>query len=154
MAVERKFSMRYSLTMRRSLIPILLSLIFCGCAHDKFKRGDGEVGNFILKETATFVPAAKIVSTNNLPSVSREWHYSQDQYGVIIRMPKECYPSLEVFLRAAFGNPSIEPEGEEKLGVYRLTPKGGAIQFLRDNKMTQAIIIRPLTQEEFGKALM
>ncbi len=139
--------------MRRiSQISILLACFLFGCAHDEFKRGHGEVADFVLQRTLTLVPNARLIATNDLPKISQRWRYSDDQYGTVIRMPKECYPSVEVFLREAFGTPNIEPidtNNGGELGVYRLTPKGGAIQFVRDKNFTQVIILRPLTEKEF-----
>jgi hypothetical protein len=152
LVVERKREFKYLLKMRRtSQISILLTFFLFGCAHDESKRGHGEVGEFILQQTLALVPNTKIVATNNLPKISENWRYSKDQYGVVIRMSKECYPMVEIFLRQAFGTPKLEPTDTNdggKLGVYRLTSKGGAIQFVRDENFTQIIILRPLTQKE------
>jgi hypothetical protein len=151
--VERKGEIKYSLTVRCiSPILILLALLAFGCAYDEYKRGHGEVSDFILQQTLILVPNAQLVVTNNLPKISGNWRYSQDQFGVVICMSKESYPMVETFLRQAFGTPKLGPtdtnDGGE-FGMYRLTSKGGVIQFLRDEKVTQIIIIRPLTQKEF-----
>jgi hypothetical protein len=155
--VERKGETKYSLNVRCiSPILILLALLAFGCAHDEFKRGHGEVADFILQQTLILVPNTQIVTTNNLPKISQNWRYSQDQYGVVIRMSIECFPTVETFLRQAFGTPKIEPTDTNdggKLGVYRLTSKGGAIQFIRDKNFTQIIILRPLTEKEFQDGL-
>jgi len=156
--LERKDEIGYSLNVRLpSQISILLAFFLFGCAHDEFRRGRGEVADFILQQTMTLVPNAQLVTTNNLPKISQSWRYSQDQYGVVIRMSKECYPMVEAFLRQAFGTPKIEPTDTNnggELGVYRLASKGGAIQFIRDENFTQIIILRPLSEEEFQDGLI
>jgi hypothetical protein len=156
--VERKGEIEYKLNVRRvSHISILLFFLLFGCAHDEFKRGHGEVADFILQQTLILVPNAQLVTTNNLPKISQDWRYSQDQYGIVIRMSKESYPAVEAFLRQAFGTPKIEPTDTNnggKLGVYRLTPKGGAIQFIRDENLAQIIILRPLTEAEVQDGLI
>jgi hypothetical protein len=66
-------------------------------------------------------------------------------------MSREQYPAVEAFLRQAFGEPKIEPTETSdggKLGVYRLSSKGGGIQFGYDTKQTQIIVIRPMSTDE------
>ena len=44
-------------------------------------------------------------------------------------------------------------ENNRKAKFYRLTPKGGAIQFGYDAERTEVIVLRSLSQEEFSGAL-
>ncbi len=94
-------------------------------------------------------------STNKRPPVAGRWRYSEDEQGVVIQMPREQYPAIESLLRQAFGEPKFGPVDTKdggKLGGYRLTSKGGGIQFGYDAERTQVIVIRPLTKQEFGES--
>jgi len=127
---------------------VLVAAVFCGCAGDHFKTGRGDVGPFILQQA---VARGGSPDTNSLPPISGAWRYSEDKYGVVIRMSPEQFPAIEAFLHNAFGEPKINPaETPEgfKLGVYRLSSKGGAIQFSCDTNQTQIIVLRPMSTEE------
>jgi hypothetical protein len=139
--------------IQASLLFVLLGLL-CGCARDHFTKGHGDVGRFIIQQTEVRVGLS--LSTNGLPPVSDRWRYSADEQGVIIQMSADQYPAIESLLRQTFGEPKFLGDTTDggKLGGYRLTPKGGVIQFGYDAKRTQVIIVRPLTQEEFGDGLM
>jgi hypothetical protein len=93
------------------------------------------------------------VNTNSLPMIAGSWQYSEDKYGVIIRMSTNQFPALDTFMYAAFGNKPRIPVTENmeggRMGMYRLSPKGGGLQFGCDAKSTQVIIVRPLTGSEF-----
>jgi len=133
--------------------PLLLIGLFSGCAHEQFSRGRGDVGQFIVQQAA--VRCGLTVSTNGLPPVGGRWKYSEDEHGVVIQMPRDQYPAVESLLRQTFGEPKFGPVDTKdggKLGGYRLTPKGGGIQFGYDAGHTQVIVIRPLTKQEFGKS--
>ena len=127
---------------------ILLAASLWGCSSEHFTSGRGDVGQFILQQAAV---RGGSPTTNSLPGISGRWRYSEDKDGVIIRMSREQFPAVEAFLRQAFGAPEIEPtetSNGSKLGAYRLSPKGGAIQFTCDAKQTQIIVIRPMTTDE------
>ncbi len=137
----------------RTPIPLLLVLIaaLCGCAHEHFVKGRGDVGQFIVQEA--FVRCGRLAPTNNLPVSPGGWRYSKDQHGVVVQMSREQYPAVESLLRQTFGEPRFGPVDTKeggKLGAYRLTPKGGGIQFGYDAERTQVIVISPLTKQEFG----
>jgi hypothetical protein len=139
----------------RTLTPFLLALsaLLCGCAHEHFTKGRGDVGQFIVQQAV--VRCGLTTSTNKLPPVAGRWRYSEDEQGVVIQMPREQYPAIESLLRQAFGEPKFGPVDTKdggKLGGYRLTSKGGGIQFGYDAERTQVIVIRPLTKQEFGES--
>jgi hypothetical protein len=140
-----------------SLIVVSITLL-CGCASRgemRFKAGSGDAGQFILLQAAA--RGGQLLTTNGLPTITSTWRYFEDQYGVVIRMPREDYPSVEKLLRLAFGEPTFGPSDTidgGKLGGYRLTPQGGAIQFGYDAKETQVIILRQLTQQELANGLI
>jgi hypothetical protein len=138
----------------QALFLFVLIGLLCGCAHDHFTKGHGDVGQFIIQQAD--VRAGLSISTNGLPPISDRWRYSEDEQGVVIQMASDKYPAIESLLHQAFGEPKFLGDTTDggKLGGYRLTPKGGAIQFGYDAKRTQVIIIRPLTQKEFGDGLM
>src|SRR5829696_8834729 len=127
---------------------VLAAALFCGCASKPFKRGRGDVGQFILQHA---VARGGSPTTNSLPAIGGRWRYSQDDDGVVIRMPREHYPKVENFLRQAFGTPMIEPKkipGGGRLGVYRLSTNGGGIQFGYDINGTQVVVLRPMSTLE------
>lgn len=144
-----------ALSGRRIQASLLFVLIIClgGCAPDHFSKGHGDVGQFILQQAD--VRGGLSISTNGLTPISDEWRYSTDDQGVVIQMAADKYPAIESLLRQTFGEPKFFGDTEDggKLGGYRLTPKGGAIQFGYNAKRTQVIIIRPLTPKEFGDDL-
>ena len=126
----------------------LLAGLLCGCSSDHFAAGHGDVGQFILRQAIT---RGGSPATNSLPVISGRWRCSEDKDGVVIRMSREQYPAVEALLRQAFGKPTIESTETSnggKLGVYRLSSKGGAIQFGYDAKQTQIIVIRPMSTDE------
>lgn len=138
----------------RSKLLILFVVVLCGCASSHFRKGMGDVGQFIIQQAVA--RGGTPVNTNNLPVVNGKWSFYEDQYGIVVRLPREEFPAVESVLRASFGEPKIEPaktDNAVKFGAYRLTDKGGGIQFTCDTKETQVIIVRPLSQKEFSESL-
>jgi hypothetical protein len=134
---------------------VLLTALFCGCSSDHFATGRGDVGQFILQQS--IIRGGYPITTNGLPPIATQWRYSTDNYGVIVRMPRDEFPSVEEFLRQAFGKPKFGPTDTSnggKLGEYRLTAKGGGIQFVSDTNWTQVTIIRPMSQQEWDTKVM
>jgi hypothetical protein len=131
---------------------ILLAAFCCGCSSDHFIAGHGDVGEFILQQAVVHGGSP---ATNSLPILSDRWRYSEDKDGVVIQMAREKYPAVEAFLRQAFGEPTFGPTETSsggKLGGYRLSAKGGAIQFGYETQRTQIIIIRPMSTDEIMQA--
>jgi len=139
--------------VQASFLFLLIGLL-CGCAQDHFKKGHGDVGQFIIQQAD--VRGGLSISMNEFPPIPGRWRFSEDQQGVVIETAPDQYPAIESLLRQTFGQPKFLSDTTDggKLGGYRLTPMGGAIQFGYDAKRTQVIIIRPLTQKEFGDGLM
>lgn len=140
-----------------AVIPIALifvAIICCGCASDRFKAGHGDAGRFIL--TQAIARGGRPVSTNSLPVLEVQWRYFQDQYGVLIRLPRDQFPAVEAFLHQTFGEPSIpvdDMKDEGKLGVYDVKSIGAGIQFGYDNGETFINILRPVSSEEMAEHL-
>lgn len=135
-----------------SLLWLLLSLP--GCAHERFVSGHGDVGRFIIQQAV--VRCGIPEPAQELPPIPGRWRYSQDDEGVVVQLPRHQYPAIELLLRQAFGEPRFGPMHTKdggKLGIYRLTTKGGVIQFGYDPHRTQVIVIRPLSQQEFNQSL-
>ena len=138
----------------RTPLFLLLASFLCGCSSEHLTAGRGDVGQFILQQA--IIRGGSPVTTNGLPAIATHWSYSTDKYGVVIRMARETYPSVEKFLRQAFGKPGLGPEDTSdggKLGEYRLTSKGGGIQFGCDTNGTWVIVIRPLSQQEWSEEI-
>lgn len=112
--------------------------LLCGCAHQHFVTGHGDVGQFILRKATHF--GGTPTTTNGLPAISDHWRYSEDEHGIVIRLSQREYPSVESFLHQSFGLPAGGNSG--KNGYYRLTTKGGSIYFTDDDHMTTVIILR------------
>jgi hypothetical protein len=132
----------------------LLSALLCGCSSDGFKSGSGDVGQFILQQA---ISRGGSPTTNALPPLAGSWRYSEDTNGVVIHMSRDQYPAVEAFLRQSFGTPKIEPTQTSDggmLGVYRLSEKGGGIQFGYDAKQTQIIVIRPMSTKEISRGVV
>ena len=135
-----------------SLLLVLIGLS-CGCASERFTKGHGDVGQFIIQQAV--IRGGQPATTNGLPTISGRWRYSKDEYGVVIQMSRERYPAVASLLQEAFGEPKLGPADTKdggKLGEYRFTPKGGGIQFGCDVKQAWVIVIRPLSKQEFGEA--
>jgi hypothetical protein len=134
-------------------LTLLTVTMLCSCAHHKepkFRHGSGDAGEFILRHA--IARGGQPALTNALPTITGEWRYAEDDTGVTIRLPREQYPTVEALLRQAFGTPKFGPTETVdggRLGGYRLTPTGGAIQFGYDSSDAQVIVIRRLTQQEF-----
>lgn len=129
-------------------------MLLGGCAsheESKFRAGSGDAGHFILLQA--MARGGQPITTDGLPSITSAWRYSEDQYGVVIQLPRDDYQTVKTLLHQAFGEPKFGPaataDGGE-LGGYRLTPQGGAIQFGYDAKGTHVIILRQLTDKEFA----
>lgn len=110
----------------------------CGCAHQHFAAGHGDVGQFILHTAIQF--SGNPAVTNGLPVISDQWSYSEDAGGFIIHLSQQEFPAVESFLRRSFGQPAGGNPG--KNGYYRLTPRGGGIYFTDDDHLTTVIILR------------
>ncbi|HXP61050.1 MAG TPA: hypothetical protein VN829_11195 [Dongiaceae bacterium] len=123
--------------------------LLCGCAHEHFTKGGGDVGQFIVQNAVAW--GGHPVATNALPAVKCRWRYSEDPHGFVIYLPRGDYPAIKSFLGQAFGRPQFGPvdttDGCE-LGEYRLTAKGGGIQFSYDATATHIVLIRPLGQSK------
>lgn len=146
---------RQLITVRNLIILILGSVLaLCGCAHReemRFTQGKGDAGKFILGHA--FARGADPITTNALPAITGPWTYSVDEYGVVIRLAKEDYDSVESLLRLSFGKPKIGPMETRdggRMGMYRLTPKGVVLSFCGHSNCTEVIVIRQLAKEEFG----
>jgi hypothetical protein len=44
-----------------------------------------------------------------MPSIGGTWRYSEEQYGVVIQLPRERFGDVQTFLRHTFGPPAHEP---------------------------------------------
>jgi hypothetical protein len=116
----------------KTSLTVILALFLVGCAHDKFIRGSGDVGQYVLHEA--IVLGGRPVSTNSLPKFASEWDYVQDKSVVVIRLPREQLPAMADFLRQAFGEPSkiIDFTTGGKARAYDVKDIGVNILFGKD----------------------
>lgn len=155
-AIERNLGEANAIFTIRSFITF--TLLLSACAHRPepgFQHGSSSVEQFILHEAVA--RGGTSIRTNDFPLIKGEWRYSRDQNGVIIRLARESYQSVEHFLRLAFGDPKLGPTDTidgGKLGVYRLSDQGGGIQFGHDGKRTRIIIIKPMSTDEIIRRLL
>lgn len=132
-------------------------LLLCGCAHDgemRFTQGKGDMGQFILQQALK--RDARPVATNNLPTITGEWRYSEDQYGVVLQLPRERFTDTQTFLLQAFGPPDHEPSETTdggQVGWYAPKTIGVALQFGYNPERTQVIVLRPQPASEIIKRL-
>jgi hypothetical protein len=110
----------------------------------RFTKGKGDVGACILQHA--IARGARPVATNDLPAVRGEWRYFEDQYGVVLQLPRECFTEVQALLRHVFGPPAHEPTDTAdggKLGLYAAKTLGVGVQFGYDGECTEVIILRP-----------
>ncbi len=116
--------------LRFSFLVILIGLL-CGCVHEHFTKGRGDVGQFILRKGIDLGGRPK--STNGLPIVQDRWQFVEDEFGVLVDIPVSQSLALETFLRSTFGAPSHETGNftlwnvqDVGVAIYfeRLTPDG------------------------------
>ena len=108
------------------------------CHRDGFQSGQGDAGQFILSQAITC--GAKPLRTTELPAITESWRYSQDDAGVVLRLDRTYFDAVESFLEVAFGEPRFR---SGRIGGYRLSARGGGIQFTYDEEATQVIVICP-----------
>ena len=134
-----------------SFIVVGLTLL-SGCAtHDemRFKDGSGDAGQFIVQ--AAVARGAQPISTTDLPVIRSAWRFGEDQYGVVVRLPRADGAAVERLLQQAFGEPKYGPKDTPsggRWGAYRLLPAGVSIQFTSDDQSTEVIVLRQLTKQE------
>jgi len=132
-------------------------LILGGCSSEdemRFTKGTGDMGNFLVEHALKL--GAHSLSTNGLPTIGGEWHYSEDQYGVVLQLSRERFSEVETFLLQAFGTPAQVPTETTtggKLGWYSPKTIGVALQFGFDQEQTQVIVIRPQPVSEILKRI-
>jgi plasmid stabilization system protein ParE len=147
--------------MHHRLAKLLLLIgigLLAACATSRrisFKTGAGDAGEFILRHAAE--RGAQPNLEPSMPRITNAWRYNEDEFGVEIRLQRDDYPALEELLRLALGEPRLGPNttvDQGRLGVYRLTPHGGALQFGYDAERAFVIIVRPLSEAEFSEHLI
>jgi hypothetical protein len=128
-----------------SLVLVGLAIL-CGCSRTKhYVRGQGDVGQFILRHAVTFGghPAA----TNGLPTIAGDWQYLQDEYGVGILLSQSQYQPVQDFVRAAFGPPSNS-------AGWSVRDFGVAIMVQKADTNTVVGIYPPMSDEKFARGML
>ena len=120
-----------------------LAVFLSGCSNGNFSSGHGDAGLFILQQA---IARGGSPITNSLPVIPDRWRYLEDKNGVVIRMSRQQYPTVEAFLRQAFGEPKLEPTDtpKGKVGAWRLSSNGGAVQASSNAAVAQIIILNPI----------
>src|SRR5882724_9402758 len=108
-------------------LAIVSFALVCGCAKKdemRFKAGSGDAGHYLLQQAVG--RGGQPITTNGLPAITGAWRYAEDQYGVVICLPRDDYEAIDKLLRKAFGEPKFGPSETTdggKLGGYRLSPQ-------------------------------
>ncbi len=137
-------------------LTVLFFILLGSCAtshHMQFKAGSGDAGLFILQRATAC--GGKPIIAEDMPVIAGPWRFSEDQYGVVIRLPREDYEAVEQLLFQAFGEPTL-PTSETtdgKFGCYELTPQGGGIQFGYDAQGTEVVVLREVTEREMEESV-
>ena len=153
---QRCWAARMRMQTLASLAVVALLLV-CGCAGEKemhFTKGTGDMGQFVMQQALK--RGARPVATNGLPVVGGDWSYSEDQYGVVLHLPREQFSEVEAFLQQAFGAPAQEATDTTdggKLGWYSPKTIGVALQFGYDSNLTQVTVLRPQPASEIIKRI-
>jgi len=140
-----------------SLIVVGLTVL-CGCATPdqiRFKSGSGDAGQFIVQQAAAC--GAPPVSTTDLPVIRSAWRFGEDQYGVVVRLPRADGAAVAQLLQQAFGAPKYGPKATPRggrWGAYRLSPAGVSIQFTSDEQGTEVVVLRQLTKQKHADGLV
>jgi hypothetical protein len=137
----------------------LITLLACavmlsGCAHGKFTKGRGDVSEFIVHQA--MIRGGQPITTNDLPVLAESWKYFEDEKGVVVCLKRQSCDKVKALLLHAFGNPTHASKNTEdgtEWIAYRLTAKGGGIQIACIDDVTQVIIIRPLSNNEFSDSV-
>jgi len=127
--------------MRIFTILFVLSVtLFCGCASEHFVAGRGDAGQFILQQA--ILRGGNPTTTNNLPAIDTAWGYLTNNCGVVVRLPRQDFSSVELFLYQSFGEPEFGPPNANgaRAGKYKFAGKDGGIQFSCDINWTRVTI--------------
>jgi hypothetical protein len=124
--------------LMKHLISLFVVGLICGCAHQHYVAGRGDVGQFILQTAVRYGGSPR--TKNGFAAISDQWRYFEDYGGTVIRLAPDKLPDVESFLHQAFGQPVGGHPGHD--GYYRLTPHGGGIMFTTEENAAQVIILR------------
>ena len=133
-------------------------MFVAGCSTTeemRFVPGRGDAGQFLLRHAVARGGSPDL--SKSMSEIQGPWRYSEDEFGVFVRLPREKFEQVESLLLQAFGPPRLGPSettDNGMLGVYRLTEQGGAIQFGYDSEGTYVIVIRRLSPAEFAEAMV
>ena len=126
-----------------------------GCAHSnratapRLRTGSGDAGKFIVEQAV--LRGAQPITTKSLTPVRGSWRSAEDNSGIIIRMAREDYSAVEALLLEAFGPPQFGPTDRadgSRVGAYRITARGGLLEFGRNADATLVIVLREKTDKE------
>ncbi len=140
--------------MAKLITLIVCAVILSGCIHGQFTKGRGDVSEFIVHQA--MICGGQPITTNDLPVLAESWKYFEDDKGVVVSLKRQSCDKVKALLLHAFGNPTHPSKNAEdgtEWIAYRLTAKGGGIQIACIDDVTQVIITRPLSENEFSDSL-
>ena len=126
--------------MRKTATVIACGLtMLCGCSREHYVQGRGDAGRFILEKAVAY--GGHPVMTNGLPTISGDWQYVEDEFGVGIQLSAESYSSVETYLCSAFGSPTSQ-------AGWSVRDTGIAIYLQRAGTNTQLGIHPPMSEAQ------
>ena len=134
-------------------IAFLGALLLSGCAH--YQAHTGDFANFLLPalESRGATLPEEIPVVDGLPTT---WEAKADRHGIIILVPHETFPEIDIFLRGIFGEPDIWADKNTEgypMGVFSWKKTGCPIQYIDSEKHTQIIILKKQKGAEQKNAL-
>jgi len=115
----------------------------CGCSHVHYVQGSGDAGQFLLQRAIAY--GGRPIATNGLASISGDWRYVQDEFGVAVLFPVSQYSDVDAYLRSAFGTPSSQ-------AGWSVRDVGVAIYLQRVDTHTEVGIFPPMSDEQMARA--
>ena len=95
----------------RYLAFLCCAVWLCGCSDDRLFQGRGDAGSFMLQTVGNF--GGRPITTNALPSLSSDWQYAHNKFGVEVLFPESEYTNVASYIDVAFGHP--HPAGGSRL---------------------------------------
>jgi len=130
----------------KALLVLGLALL-CGCGHERFSTGHGDAGRFLLEKAINL--GGRPIATNGLPTISGDWHFVQDEFGVLVELPAASFSFVDSYLRSAFGAPSSQAGDFTIWGVRDI---GIAIYFGKARGVTEVSVHPPMSEEQQARA--
>ena len=108
-----------------------------------YAQGSGDAGQFLLQRAIAY--GGRPIATNGLATISGDWRYVQDEFGVAVLLPVSQYSDVDAYLRSAFGPPSSQ-------AGWSVRDVGVAIYLQRVDTNTEVGVFPPMSDEQMARA--